>query len=206
MAQVLTSEARERCTSSYSSSSSAALFFQIHFSFSFITQGGTRTCTLTILSHTPVYKHTHTPRISHIIFSLSLSLIFCFERVLPLYYYFSWIELPALLVLVNRIRVVKPEKARQVEEIILRNAQMGRLGGHVDEDKLKQLLEQIRDKESENRTKITVQFLALSLYHKYLLAVLRRCFHLSLLFPSFHSFLLICLCVPSLSLNCFTHG
>jgi len=55
----------------------------------------------------------------------------------------------------NRIRVVKPEKARQVEEIILRNAQMGRLGGHVDEDKLKQLLEQIRDKESENRTKIT---------------------------------------------------
>ncbi len=53
-----------------------------------------------------------------------------------------------------RIALVKPEKARAVEDMIIRAAQSGQLGGQVDEPKLIQLLEQISG--SQPKTKVTV--------------------------------------------------
>jgi programmed cell death protein 5 len=50
--------------------------------------------------------------------------------------------------------LVKPEKARGVEDMIIRAAQMGQLGEKVDENRLISLLEQIS--ESKASTKITV--------------------------------------------------
>jgi len=55
----------------------------------------------------------------------------------------------------SRIHLVKPEKARAVEDMILRAAQSGQLGGMVDEQNLISLLGQL----SKNTTqpKITIQ-------------------------------------------------
>jgi programmed cell death protein 5 len=55
---------------------------------------------------------------------------------------------------VGRISLVKAEKARAVEDIILRAAQSGQLAEKVDEKKLIQLLEQIAEKQT--KTKIIV--------------------------------------------------
>lgn len=54
----------------------------------------------------------------------------------------------------SRVALVKPEKARGVEDMIIRAAQSGQLGGKVDEQKLISLLEQISSQKKE--TKITV--------------------------------------------------
>lgn len=56
----------------------------------------------------------------------------------------------------GRISLVKAEKARAVEDMILRAAQSGQLAEKVDENKLIQLLEQIAEKQT--KTKITVMF------------------------------------------------
>jgi programmed cell death protein 5 len=67
---------------------------------------------------------------------------------------------------VNRIRLVKPEKAQGVEDMIIRAAQMGTLGGVVDEQRLIALLEQIQQ-QTETKSTVTVVrtelFLSLSL-------------------------------------------
>ncbi|KAJ7947263.1 DNA-binding protein [Quillaja saponaria] len=55
-----------------------------------------------------------------------------------------------------RIALVKPEKARGVEDVILRAAQMGQVAEKVSEEKLISLLEQINNQTSR-QTKVTIQ-------------------------------------------------
>ncbi|KAL6070985.1 Programmed cell death protein 5 [Balamuthia mandrillaris] len=55
----------------------------------------------------------------------------------------------------SRIALVKPDKARQVEDSLIRAAQTGQLGGKVDEPSLISMLGQISKAKKE--TKITFQ-------------------------------------------------
>ncbi|KAF5782898.1 putative PDCD5-like superfamily protein [Helianthus annuus] len=55
-----------------------------------------------------------------------------------------------------RIALVKPEKARGVEDVILRAAQMGQIVEKVSEEKLISLLEQINT-QTTKQTKVTIQ-------------------------------------------------
>ncbi|XP_019266080.1 PREDICTED: DNA-binding protein DDB_G0278111-like isoform X1 [Nicotiana attenuata] len=55
-----------------------------------------------------------------------------------------------------RIALVKPEKARGVEDVVLRAAQMGQITEKVSEEKLIQLLEQINT-QTTKQTKVTIQ-------------------------------------------------
>ncbi|XP_019190189.1 PREDICTED: DNA-binding protein DDB_G0278111 [Ipomoea nil] len=57
---------------------------------------------------------------------------------------------------VARIALVKPEKARGVEDVILRAAQFGQITEKVSEEKLIQLLEQINT-QTTKQTKVTIQ-------------------------------------------------
>ncbi|KAJ8616738.1 hypothetical protein MRB53_036110 [Persea americana] len=56
---------------------------------------------------------------------------------------------------ISRIALVKPEKARGVEDVILRAAQMGQVAEKVSEERLISLLEQINNQTSK-QTKVTV--------------------------------------------------
>jgi len=53
--------------------------------------------------------------------------------------------------------VVRPDKARGVEELLLRMARSGQLQGRVTEAQLVQFLEQISGQEKKAETKITVR-------------------------------------------------
>ncbi|KAG6511424.1 DNA-binding protein DDB_G0278111-like [Zingiber officinale] len=55
-----------------------------------------------------------------------------------------------------RIALVKPDKARGVEDVILRAAQMGQISEKVSEERLISLLEQINSQTSK-QTKVTIQ-------------------------------------------------
>ena len=55
----------------------------------------------------------------------------------------------------NNVKLVKPEKARQVESYIIEAAKSGRLGEKVTEDQVKELLQQV-SKQTEKRTKVTI--------------------------------------------------
>lgn len=55
-----------------------------------------------------------------------------------------------------RIALVKPEKARGVEDVVLRAAQMGQIVEKVSEEKLISLLEQINT-QTTKQTKVTIQ-------------------------------------------------
>ncbi|XP_020870729.1 DNA-binding protein DDB_G0278111 isoform X1 [Arabidopsis lyrata subsp. lyrata] len=57
---------------------------------------------------------------------------------------------------IARIALVKPEKARGVEDVILRAAQMGQIVEKVSEERLITLLEQINSQTSK-QTKVTYQ-------------------------------------------------
>lgn len=57
----------------------------------------------------------------------------------------------------SRIRMVRSDRARNVEDLILNLAKSGRLQQKVTEEHLKQLLEQLSEQENKaNRTKIVV--------------------------------------------------
>jgi len=56
----------------------------------------------------------------------------------------------------SRIALVKPEKARGVEDVILRSAQYGQITEKVSEERLIQLLEQINE-QTQKKTKVTIQ-------------------------------------------------
>lgn len=56
-----------------------------------------------------------------------------------------------------RIALVKPEKARSVENMILGAAQRGALTEKVSEERLVSMLSQISEKESSNKPKVTIQ-------------------------------------------------
>ncbi|KAF5738301.1 Programmed cell death protein 5 [Tripterygium wilfordii] len=55
-----------------------------------------------------------------------------------------------------RIALVKPEKARGVEDVIFRAAQMGQIVEKVSEERLISLLEQINS-QTAKQTKVTIQ-------------------------------------------------
>ncbi|XP_009623721.1 uncharacterized protein [Nicotiana tomentosiformis] len=55
-----------------------------------------------------------------------------------------------------RIALVKPDKARGVEDVVLRASQMGQITEKVSEEKLIQLLEQINT-QTTKQTKVTIQ-------------------------------------------------
>ncbi|KAK1259517.1 hypothetical protein QJS04_geneDACA005416 [Acorus gramineus] len=57
---------------------------------------------------------------------------------------------------IARIALVKPEKARGVEDVVLRAAQMGQITEKVSEERLISLLEQINTQTSK-QTKVTIQ-------------------------------------------------
>jgi programmed cell death protein 5 len=54
----------------------------------------------------------------------------------------------------NRIRIVKPEKVRQVEDYIIRMAQSRQLGGPLPDEQLCQLLEKVSESEKGGEVKI----------------------------------------------------
>eukprot|EP00164_Ancoracysta_twista_P002435 GFYU01003226.1.p1 GENE.GFYU01003226.1~~GFYU01003226.1.p1 ORF type:complete len:131 (-),score=35.67 GFYU01003226.1:69-461(-) len=56
----------------------------------------------------------------------------------------------------GRISVVKPEKARQIEDRLIQAARSGQLGGKVTEEALKSMLEGMQDT-SSSQTKIVFQ-------------------------------------------------
>ncbi|PON41727.1 PDCD5-related protein [Parasponia andersonii] len=57
---------------------------------------------------------------------------------------------------IARIALVKPEKARGVEDVLLRAAQMGQIVEKVSEEKLISLLEQINN-QTTKQTRVTIQ-------------------------------------------------
>lgn len=58
---------------------------------------------------------------------------------------------------VARIALVKPEKARAVEEMIIMAGRRGQLGEKVTDERLLTMLEQLADKEETSKPKITIQ-------------------------------------------------
>jgi hypothetical protein len=60
-------------------------------------------------------------------------------------------------VVVNRVAMVKPERARHVEEVILQAAQRGQLRGPADEDFVISILEQM-EQPAQKTGKITVRW------------------------------------------------
>jgi len=58
---------------------------------------------------------------------------------------------------VARIAIVKPEKARAIEDMVIQMAQRGQLAAKIDEDKLIDLLNQVGINEEKQRTKVTVR-------------------------------------------------
>jgi programmed cell death protein 5 len=63
---------------------------------------------------------------------------------------------------VNRIAIVKPEKARALEDTIIQMAQRGQLPGQIDENKFIELLNRTGAAEEQQRTKVTVQHILLT--------------------------------------------
>ena len=55
-----------------------------------------------------------------------------------------------------RIALVKPEKARAIEDMIINAARRGALGEKVSEERLIDLLEQVNEKTAA-KTKVTIQ-------------------------------------------------
>lgn len=59
--------------------------------------------------------------------------------------------------IVSRIAIVKPEKARAIEDMVIQMAQRGQLAAKIDEEKLIDLLSRAGENEEKQRTKITVR-------------------------------------------------
>ncbi|MEW5299154.1 MAG: hypothetical protein WDW38_005042 [Sanguina aurantia] len=57
----------------------------------------------------------------------------------------------------SRIALVKPDKARSIESMIISAAQRGALTEKITEDRLKTMLEQISERESTSKPKVVIQ-------------------------------------------------
>ena len=74
-----------------------------------------------------------------------------------------------LIVSVERIGIVRPEKARRLQDYLIGAAQSGRLrggsgeGGRLSEEDVIGMLEQISEQEAEHSTKISVLLPSLTL-------------------------------------------
>jgi programmed cell death protein 5 len=71
-------------------------------------------------------------------------------------------SLPGLLtnvycVAVSRIGLVKPEKARAIEDMIIAAARRGALQEKVSEERLIELLEQVNEQAGPRKTTVTIQ-------------------------------------------------
>ncbi|KAF1324342.1 DNA-binding tfar19-related protein, partial [Globisporangium splendens] len=55
------------------------------------------------------------------------------------------------------IAIVKPEKARAIEDMVIQMAQRGQLAAKIDEDKLIDLLNRAGETEEKQRTKVTMK-------------------------------------------------
>lgn len=62
-----------------------------------------------------------------------------------------------VVVPVARIAIVKPEKARAIEDMVIQMAQRGQLAAKINEDRLIELLNQVGENEDKQRTKVTVR-------------------------------------------------
>lgn len=60
------------------------------------------------------------------------------------------------LIAVARIALVKPDKARSIEDMIISAAKRGALGEKVSEERLIELLEQVNER-TVQKTKVTIQ-------------------------------------------------
>jgi programmed cell death protein 5 len=59
---------------------------------------------------------------------------------------------------VANIAMVKKEKARRIEDMLITQAQRGAIGGAIDEDQLIQMLESISEMEGKSKVaKVTIQ-------------------------------------------------
>jgi programmed cell death protein 5 len=65
------------------------------------------------------------------------------------------VMLPAAAERLATVSLVKPEKARSVEDYIINAAQTGKLPGKVSEEQLKDLLVQVTEQTQKN-TKVTI--------------------------------------------------
>ncbi len=61
--------------------------------------------------------------------------------------------LPIILEIVANIAVVKPDRARKVEDMLIMNAQRGAFSGRISEEQLIQMLETITEK-NKTSTKV----------------------------------------------------
>ncbi|KAH9627381.1 hypothetical protein KSS87_001220 [Heliosperma pusillum] len=77
------------------------------------------------------------------------------ELVIPMGYG-TLFKMRVLRALVARIALVKPEKARGVEDVVIRAAQAGQIAEKVTEERLITLLEQINT-QTTKQTKVTIQ-------------------------------------------------
>lgn len=62
---------------------------------------------------------------------------------------------------VSRIAMVKPEKARAIEDMVIQMAQRGQLAAKIGEEQLIDLLSRAGETEEKQRTKVTVRTSAL---------------------------------------------
>ena len=68
---------------------------------------------------------------------------------------------------VSRIGLVKPQKARQITDLLIRMAQQGQIRGRITEDQLIGLLDQVDQANSDaGAGKITVSFIVPTLLSK----------------------------------------
>lgn len=57
----------------------------------------------------------------------------------------------------SRVALVKPDKARRVEDMLINTARAGRLGGKVSEEQLIDLLGKMSTEQASAKTKVTIQ-------------------------------------------------
>ncbi|CAI5746470.1 unnamed protein product [Peronospora destructor] len=67
------------------------------------------------------------------------------------------VMLPSARERLARIAIVKPEKARAIEEMVIQMAQRGQLAAKIDEEKLIDLLNQVGATEEKQRVKVTIK-------------------------------------------------
>lgn len=70
----------------------------------------------------------------------------------------SYFTFPTYLQIVSRIAMVKAEKARAVEDLLIRMAQGGQVRAKITEKQLIELLEQV-NQQTKSETKIVVRIL-----------------------------------------------
>jgi len=57
----------------------------------------------------------------------------------------------------NRVAIVKPDRARAVEDLLIQTAMRGQIRETIDEERLKGLLEQVSGGATEAKQKISIQ-------------------------------------------------